>query len=236
MPSSPSCSTSRPHVVPGGVDHRFTPDADPEPARRALHLTTPVRALRRVARPRARTSPRWSRPRGRWPRHGVEIVVAGGHRPQFAREHDLRRPAAGSAASTTRCSPACTPARRRSRSRPSTRASACRSWRRWRAARRWSPRRPHGAPGDLRGRRRARGAPGRAFGGSADASCWRRRGARAAARAAGLRRASGFTWERTARQIDALIAARRSAGVAERLAAAFEPLGDALERRQRRRR
>jgi len=28
-------------VVPGGVDERFTPEADPEPARRALGLTRP---------------------------------------------------------------------------------------------------------------------------------------------------------------------------------------------------
>src|SRR6185369_7029754 len=28
-------------VVPGGVDQRFAPDADPEPARRALHLARP---------------------------------------------------------------------------------------------------------------------------------------------------------------------------------------------------
>jgi glycosyltransferase involved in cell wall biosynthesis len=53
-------------VVPGGVDDRFTPHADPGPALAAL-----VPAARALAA------------------DGVDVVVAGGHRPQFAREAGL---------------------------------------------------------------------------------------------------------------------------------------------------
>jgi glycosyltransferase involved in cell wall biosynthesis len=75
-------------VIPGGVDGRFTPAADPEPARRAHGLARPyvlcvashtarknLGALALAARALAGD--------------GVEVVVAGGHRPQFTRESGL---------------------------------------------------------------------------------------------------------------------------------------------------
>jgi glycosyltransferase involved in cell wall biosynthesis len=75
-------------VVPGGVDERFTPAADPAAARRALGLEKPyvltvgsltarknLAALVLAARALAAD--------------GIEVVVAGGHRPQFAAEAGL---------------------------------------------------------------------------------------------------------------------------------------------------
>jgi glycosyltransferase involved in cell wall biosynthesis len=70
-------------VVPGGVDERFTPDADPEPARRALGLARPYVLC--VASQTARKNlAALAGADG-----DVEIVVAGGHRPQFAAERGL---------------------------------------------------------------------------------------------------------------------------------------------------
>jgi glycosyltransferase involved in cell wall biosynthesis len=75
-------------VVPGGVDDRFTPDADPEPARHALHLTRPY--VLSVGSLTGRKNLAALVPAARaLAADGVEIVVAGGHRPQFAQEHDL---------------------------------------------------------------------------------------------------------------------------------------------------
>ena len=54
-------------VVPGGIDARFSPDADPEPARAALGLTGPTCSRWRAAR-RARTPARWRRPHAGWRR------------------------------------------------------------------------------------------------------------------------------------------------------------------------
>jgi glycosyltransferase involved in cell wall biosynthesis len=70
-------------VVPGGVDARFTPDADPEPARRALGLGRPYVLC--VASQTARKNLAALLPASR----DAEIVVAGGHRPQFAAERGL---------------------------------------------------------------------------------------------------------------------------------------------------
>jgi glycosyltransferase involved in cell wall biosynthesis len=70
-------------VVPGGVDERFTPDVDPEPARRALGLTRPYVLC--VASQTARKNLAALLPAA----GDVEIVVAGGHRPQFAAERGL---------------------------------------------------------------------------------------------------------------------------------------------------
>ena len=75
-------------VVPGGVDERFTPAADPEPARRALALTRPY--VLSVASHTARKNLAALVPAARrLAADGVDVVVAGGHRPQFAREHGL---------------------------------------------------------------------------------------------------------------------------------------------------
>jgi glycosyltransferase involved in cell wall biosynthesis len=72
-------------VIPGGVDERFTPEADPEPARRAHGLDRPYVLC--VASHTARKNLAALVPAART--LGVDVVVAGGHRPQFAREHGL---------------------------------------------------------------------------------------------------------------------------------------------------
>jgi glycosyltransferase involved in cell wall biosynthesis len=75
-------------VVPGGVDERFTPAADPEPARRAHGLTRPY--VLTVASQTARKNLAALVPAARaLAADGVEVVVAGGHRPQLAREQGL---------------------------------------------------------------------------------------------------------------------------------------------------
>ena len=75
-------------VVRGGVDERFTPAADPEPARRAHGLTRPYVLC--VASHTARKNLGALVPAARaLAGQGVEVVVAGGHRPQFAREQGL---------------------------------------------------------------------------------------------------------------------------------------------------
>ena len=75
-------------VIPGGVGERFTPAADPEPARRALSLTRPYVLC--VASQTARKNLTALVPAARsLAAEGVEVVVAGGHRPQFAREQGL---------------------------------------------------------------------------------------------------------------------------------------------------
>jgi len=72
-------------VVPGGVDPRFRPDADPEPARAALGLTRPyvLTVASRTARKNLTALDTTAR---RLATHGIELVAAGGERPQF-REH-----------------------------------------------------------------------------------------------------------------------------------------------------
>lgn len=75
-------------VVPGGVDPRFSPDADAAAARAALGLARPYVLC--VASHTARKNlgalvPAADALAGK----GVEVVVAGGHRPQFAREAGL---------------------------------------------------------------------------------------------------------------------------------------------------
>ena len=75
-------------VVRGGVDERFTPAADPEPARRALGLDRPY--ILCVASHTARKNLGALVPAARaLAADGIEVVVAGGHRPQFAPERGL---------------------------------------------------------------------------------------------------------------------------------------------------
>jgi glycosyltransferase involved in cell wall biosynthesis len=71
------------HVVPGGVDQRFRPDADPEPARAALGLTRPyvLTVASRTARKNLSSLDATSRRLGN---EGIDLVAAGGERPQFA--------------------------------------------------------------------------------------------------------------------------------------------------------
>jgi len=75
-------------IVAGGVDERFTPHADPRPARKALSLDRPYVLC--VASHTARKNLAALVPAARaLAGQGVEVAVAGGHRPQFAREADL---------------------------------------------------------------------------------------------------------------------------------------------------
>jgi glycosyltransferase involved in cell wall biosynthesis len=73
-------------VVPGGVDERFRPDADPAPARAALNLTRPyvLTVASRTARKNLASLDTTAR---RLQTHGIELVAAGGDRPQF-NDHD----------------------------------------------------------------------------------------------------------------------------------------------------
>jgi glycosyltransferase involved in cell wall biosynthesis len=73
------------HVVPGGVDHRFHPRADPEPARAALGLTRPyvLTVASRTARKNLASLDATAR---RLAAEGIDLVAAGGARPQFAGE------------------------------------------------------------------------------------------------------------------------------------------------------
>jgi glycosyltransferase involved in cell wall biosynthesis len=75
-------------VVRGGVDAAFSPHADSGPARAALALARPYVLC--VASHTARKNLRALVPAARaLERDGVEVVVAGGRRPQFAREDGL---------------------------------------------------------------------------------------------------------------------------------------------------
>jgi glycosyltransferase involved in cell wall biosynthesis len=70
------------HVVPGGVDNRFHPRADPEPARAALGLTRPyvLTVASRTTRKNLASLDATSRRLGD---EGIDLVAAGGQRPQF---------------------------------------------------------------------------------------------------------------------------------------------------------
>ena len=70
------------HVVPGGVDARFHPQADPEPAKAALGLTKPyvLTVASRTTRKNLASLDATSRRLGD---KGIDLVAAGGERPQF---------------------------------------------------------------------------------------------------------------------------------------------------------
>jgi glycosyltransferase involved in cell wall biosynthesis len=75
-------------VIPGGVDERFGADADPEPARTAYALRRPYVLC--VASHTARKNLAALVPAARaLAAHGIDGAVAGGHRPQFAAEQGL---------------------------------------------------------------------------------------------------------------------------------------------------
>jgi glycosyltransferase involved in cell wall biosynthesis len=75
-------------VVSGGVDERFTPDADAGAARRAYGLGRPYVLC--VASRTARKNLAALVPAARaLAERGVDLAVAGGHRPQFAAESGL---------------------------------------------------------------------------------------------------------------------------------------------------
>ena len=81
-------------VVPGGVDERFTPDADPGPARAALGLERDyvLTVASRIAR---KNLGALSVAAQRLHARGIELVAVGGERPQF------RAATAGAAAGAT---------------------------------------------------------------------------------------------------------------------------------------
>jgi glycosyltransferase involved in cell wall biosynthesis len=75
-------------VVPGGVDPRFRPEADAATARAALGLDQPYVLC--VASHTARKNLTALAPAAQaLEPEGIEVVVAGGHRPQFAAEPGL---------------------------------------------------------------------------------------------------------------------------------------------------
>jgi glycosyltransferase involved in cell wall biosynthesis len=76
-------------VVPGGVDERFRPDADPEPARAALDLRGPYVLTVASQTTRKNISSLTATAR-RLETQGIELVAAGGGRPQFRHEADER--------------------------------------------------------------------------------------------------------------------------------------------------
>jgi glycosyltransferase involved in cell wall biosynthesis len=73
------------HVVPGGVDRRFHPNADPEPAKAALGLTRPY-VLTVASRTARKNLSSLDATRRRLGNEGIDLVAAGGERPQFAGE------------------------------------------------------------------------------------------------------------------------------------------------------
>jgi glycosyltransferase involved in cell wall biosynthesis len=72
-------------VVPGGVDQRFWPDADPEPARAALDLTKPY-VLTVASRTARKNLASLAATASTLATQGIELVAAGGGRPQFRNE------------------------------------------------------------------------------------------------------------------------------------------------------
>ena len=72
-------------VIPGGVDERFRPGADPEPARAALALDRPY-VLTVASRTARKNLPALEETARRLAAEGIELVAAGGDRPQFREE------------------------------------------------------------------------------------------------------------------------------------------------------
>jgi glycosyltransferase involved in cell wall biosynthesis len=79
-------------VVPGGVDPRFQPTADPEPAKAALGLTRPyvLTVASQTARKNLSSLDALCRRLGN---EGMELVAAGGDRPQFRTDGEATGPA-----------------------------------------------------------------------------------------------------------------------------------------------
>ena len=78
------------HVVPGGVEARFHPQADPEPAKAALGLTKPY-VLTVASRTTRKNLASLGATARRLADEGIDLVAAGGHRPQFQSDDDPAR-------------------------------------------------------------------------------------------------------------------------------------------------
>ena len=196
-------------VVPGGVGTAFSPDADPRPARAALALARPYVLC--VASHTARKNLRALVPAARaLGRDGVDVVVAGGRRPQFAREDgldalrllghvdDALLPGlyAGAEAFVL-------PSLYEGFGLPVLEAMAC-----------GTPviaSEAAGLPGTCGGAARLVAPQGEAVA-AALGELLGSQAERERLRAAGLARAAGFTWERTAREVDALLSDLPAAG------------------------
>jgi glycosyltransferase involved in cell wall biosynthesis len=76
------------HVVPGGVDPRFHPGADPEPAKAALGLTRPY-VLTVASQTKRKNLAALDATARRLATDGIDLVVAGGTRPQFGQSDGL---------------------------------------------------------------------------------------------------------------------------------------------------
>jgi glycosyltransferase involved in cell wall biosynthesis len=75
-------------VVPGGVDARFTPAADAGPARKAYNLIERPYVLTVASRTARKNLGVLDLAARRLAARGVDLVAAGGDRPQFRSEHD----------------------------------------------------------------------------------------------------------------------------------------------------
>ena len=189
-------------VVPNGVDARFTPEADPEPARRRLGLRSPYVLVVGTQSVR-KNVPALALAGRRLRELGIELVSAGSGRSYLPPGE--KPPLRMLDYVDDRCCLASTRARARSPCPRSTRASGFRCSRRWQAA---SPSwRPTAARCPRPAAERACCVEPDDSQALAEAIVGRRRTRTRARRLvrAGLERAAAFSWDRSAQLTDAVI-------------------------------